>query len=249
MRPAPTSDDASPLARCVTASLLVVASIVLVATPVSAHPFGPPLTAELTTSEDTVVVRWAAAEDDWVTLGRAVGAFDEQLPDDDGGPGEQVTRADDGQVTGLERLRRSRSVQAYLLDHVAIRQGGAPCTGRVTDTDDLLGRGAELTFRCRTTVSDVDVRITALTDLHEAYRTVATAGGTRQLYTRAAPVHRWDLAGAVGGTSPVSGAAVVIVVIAAGIVALASSRAPAGRRGGRDVTDAAERHEEPSTCR
>ncbi|WP_116949027.1 hypothetical protein [Jiangella endophytica] len=51
-----------------------------------AHPFGPPLVATLSTDGEQVTLQWVAAEDDWVSLGEHVGAFD--VPDTDTLTGE-----------------------------------------------------------------------------------------------------------------------------------------------------------------
>jgi hypothetical protein len=179
--------------RAVLAGLLtlpaIVTSIMLAPAPAAAHPFGPPLTAQFTADGSDVHVRWSAADDDWVALGRVTGGFDEPTPTDGDGP-----VAAQGPITGLERLQRSPAVAAYLVAGIAISQDGRSCRGAVTDVTDLLERGAGLSYECPRDVDEVEVELTLLTEVHEAYRTVGTAGQERHLHTREEPAQTYDLA-------------------------------------------------------
>lgn len=53
---------------------LTVAPVVM-SVPVTAHPFGPPLTAVATVEDAALEIRVLAAEDDWVILGDHLGVF------------------------------------------------------------------------------------------------------------------------------------------------------------------------------
>jgi hypothetical protein len=155
------------------------------------HPFGEPQTVRLSAEGDVVTVRWTAPSDDLLAVGGAVGA----LPDrrelvfdlaPDGTP-EPVGQTD------AERLVTSIAFADYLAEHVSVRQGGDPCPVDVR-LDELVEDGAELRFRCPGVVGEVEVEVTTLTDLHDAYRTVALGDGTspaRSLYTAGEASHTW----------------------------------------------------------
>ncbi|GAA4468176.1 hypothetical protein [Phytohabitans houttuyneae] len=184
----------------------VVAAVVLPAAPAGAHPFGPPSTARVSADGSTVALSWQAAEDDWVALGRHVGAFDRASPD----------------VTGAELLRRSPAVRDYLLDRIVVNQGGRRCTGDLAALDDVLAEGARLTFECPAPVADVDVTVTALTDVNDAYRTVLRADPPatpdQALFTAAAPTRHITFGGS--GGSAVRRSVVTVAVGAAAALVL-----------------------------
>jgi len=203
----------------VTAAL--AAAVLFPATPAAAHPFGPPSTAHVSADGSRIAVSWLAAEDDWVALGRHVGAFDNASPD----------------VTGAELLRRSPGVRDYLLDRIMVTQGGRPCAGELDELEDVLTEGAKLTFACPAPVVDVDMTVTALTDLNEAYRTVLRADPPstpdQALFTAAAPTQHLTFS-ATGGDSVrrsvVTVAAVLMAVLLLGIVGFVARRRRAGVR-------------------
>ncbi|MEO3743462.1 hypothetical protein [Plantactinospora sp. B5E13] len=153
------------------------------ADPAGAHPFGPPSTARISVEGSRVAIAWIAAEDDWVALGRSLGAFD-----------DPALAAVAGELTGEQKLQRSTRVHDYLLDRITIRQNGVPCPGRLAALDRLLDEGAQLDFDCPTEVVDVEVTLGALTDLNEAYRTMLTsqtpADPGRTLFTSTEPTQR-----------------------------------------------------------
>jgi hypothetical protein len=171
------------------------------AAPAAAHPFGPPSTARISVDGSRVTIAWFAAEDDWVALGQALGAFD----DPSLGP---VATA----LTGEQKLQRSRRVHDYLLDRITVRQHGTPCPGRLATLDRLLDQGARLRFDCPAEVAEVEVTLDALTDLNEAYRTVLTsqtpATPGRALFTATEPTHRLRFTPDGGGGSGLTGALV-----------------------------------------
>lgn len=98
-----------------------------------------------------------------MALGRSVGAF------------EDPAAGTDTTLTGEQKLARSAAVRDYLLAHVAVTQAGRPCAAELAPLERLLAEGARFSFECPDPVVEVDVRIEALIDLHEAYRTVLTA--------------------------------------------------------------------------
>ncbi|MEV0381295.1 hypothetical protein [Nonomuraea sp. NPDC050643] len=141
----------------------VLLSALFAAQPAAAHPFGPPSTARIGADGSRVTLAWLPAEDDWVALGRSVGAF-----------GDPSAGADTT-LTGEQKLARSAGVRDYLLARIGVTQAGRPCAAELAPLERLLAEGARFSFACAEPVVEVDVRIEALSDLHEAYRTVLTA--------------------------------------------------------------------------
>lgn len=166
---------AMPSPRRRTALLLAaVATAGIGAVPAAAHPFGPPLTANATAQGSTVTVLWSGAEDDWMSLGERTGAF--------AGAAKPQT--------GAETIMTSPEVRDYLMANIAVSQSGVECAGSWQGIDDLLTTGARLTFECPQPVTTIDLTVTPLTDINEAYRTVVTAGSEQTLFTAAAPTHQ-----------------------------------------------------------
>ncbi|MDQ7903009.1 hypothetical protein RB614_00555 [Phytohabitans sp. ZYX-F-186] len=206
----------------------LAAAFLLPATPAAAHPFGPPSTARVSADGSRVAVSWQAAEDDWVALGRHVGAFDTASPD----------------VTGAELLRRSPGVRDYLLGRIAVSQGGRPCAADLAELEDVLAQGARLTFDCPGQVAEVDLTVTALTDVNEAYRTVLRADTPatpdQALFTAAVPTQHITFA--ASGGSGVRRSVVRVAIATAAVLVLGlgfflarrqrarSDRRPAGAR-------------------
>ena len=170
-----------------------------------AHPFGPPLTATLSTDGTQVTLQWVAADDDWVSLGEHVGAFDV---------------ADADALTGAELLARSPGVTDYLLEHLTVAQDGTACEGRV-DAIDPLGEGARLVFDCAEPVSEVELTVSALTDINESYRTVVSnEGQTGTLFTAETATQQWDLDAGGASTLPllIAGAVLLVAGAVAGLL-------------------------------
>jgi hypothetical protein len=193
--------------------VLVLTAVFLLAcaAPAAAHPFGPPSTARIDADGTTVTLSWLAAEDDWVALGTSLGAFDASTT-----------------ATGEEKLRRSPAVRDYLLDHVTVSQAGRGCPGELAALADLVTAGARFTFSCARPVSEVDVTLSALTDINEAYRTVLTAETAtpdRVLFTAATDTTRLRFSGGGSGvTGAVAGLAIGTLLAAVGGVVLMRRR-------------------------
>jgi hypothetical protein len=177
-----------------------------------AHPFGPPSSARISVDGSRVTLSWLAAEDDWVALGLSVGALE-----------DPATQAVSTELTGEQKIRRSPAVRDYLLDHVKVAQQGRPCRGRLEELAALLAEGARLTFDCPAPVVEVDVTVTALTDLNESYRTMLTAESPatppQSLLTAARSTQRLRFSATAGGV-PGSVAAVAVGTGAAGLAGL-----------------------------
>lgn len=169
------------------------------------HPFGPPLVATLAADGEQVTLTWVAADDDWVSLGEHVGAF--EAPDAD-------------TLTGAELLARSPEVSDYLLGHLGVAQDGADCASRV-DAIDPLGEGVRVVFDCPAPVSEVDVTVSALTDINESYRTVVSnVGETGTLFTADTATQPWDFDGGGASTLPllIAGGVLLLVGAVAGVL-------------------------------
>lgn len=191
------------------AAVIAAAGVTVVAAPsASAHPFGPPLSARLDVDGAEVTVTWTAAEDDWVNLGEFLGAFSTQT--DDGG----------AQLTGAELLAQSDNLPSYLLSHFVIEQDGQSCQGQVTQLQDLVTLGAQLSYSCPQPVTTVDLTVTTLTDINENYRTVVTSDQPSEpaqaLFTTTTSTQQWSF------DASSSGGAAQVALVAAGALILAA---------------------------
>ncbi|GIH29027.1 hypothetical protein Aph01nite_73370 [Acrocarpospora phusangensis] len=191
-------------------ALLAGAAVAAVpAAPAAAHPFGPPSTARISVDGSHVAIAWLAAEDDWVALGQSLGAFENPTT----GP---VSTA----LTGEQKLQRSAAVRDYLLGRITVAQGGTPCPGRLESLERLVAQGARFAFDCPRPAVDLDVTVSALTDLNENYRTMLTAETpatpAQALYTARQQTTRLRFTASGGGTTA------AVTTVAAGTAAAAA---------------------------
>ena len=173
--------------------------------------------ARLSADGDVVTIEWTAPPDDAAHVGEAVGHFppgtmeafltgpDEALPSDD----------------EVRELAASSELEAYLLEHIQVRQDGQRCPGEVDASPDFLEDGAELRFRCPEEVTEVDVRVTVLHDEDPRYDTFGVDGTVwTVLFTTTQPEHRWDAAAADAGAGTIPlPLMVAAVLVAAALVA------------------------------
>ncbi|SDU21348.1 hypothetical protein [Jiangella alkaliphila] len=205
------------LAAVAIAAVIPAVGMLAAAPPVSAHPFGPPLSARLDVDGAEVAVTWTAAEDDWVSLGEFLGAFTGQT-DQTGGTGEQLT--------GAELLAGSDNLPSYLLSHFVIEQDGQPCEGQVTQLQDLLTLGAQLVYTCPQPVDSVELTVTTLTDVNENYRTVVTSDVASEpeqaLFTSTTATQQWSFDDSAGGgtaqTALMAAGALILAGAAGGLL-------------------------------
>ncbi|AXG78095.1 hypothetical protein [Streptomyces paludis] len=194
-------------------------ALALAAPPASAHPFGPPSTAGISAQGSRISLSWQAEADDWVALGHSLRAFDS--PDDDPAFTE---------LTGEQKLQRSKAVHTYLLRHIEVRQAGRACRATVAPLEGLLDQGARFTFDCPEPLVEADVTLSPLTDLNESYRTMLTAEGAatpkQSLFTSAAPTHRLRFTASGDGVRNT----VTAVATGTAIAALAALAVPVTRR-------------------
>ncbi|WP_116951178.1 hypothetical protein [Jiangella endophytica] len=194
-----------------------------------AHPFGDPQTARVGADGDTVHVSWRAAADDLSALaielrvvesGRTFVYQDGALVPEESDP------------TDVDALAAAPEFAGYLLERIRVRAGGQDCAGSVGALDRLADDGAELSFTCAGPVRTAEVSISTLTDLHAAYRTLATGAGDQgHVYTLADDTAEWafdpaaaatttDGAGLARRALPQVGTVLAAVTVAAAAVTL-----------------------------
>ncbi|MEV4564575.1 hypothetical protein AB0K12_12470 [Nonomuraea sp. NPDC049419] len=200
------------VARVCVPLFAAVGALLVPAQAAGAHPFGPPSTARIAVDGDRVTLAWLPAEDDWVALGQSLGAF------------EDPAAGADTTLTGEQKLARSAAVRDYLLGHVGVTQAGRPCAAELAPLERLRTEGARFSFACPEPVTAVDVRVGALTDLHEAYRTMLTADTPAEpaqaLLTATADTRRVRFDAQAGGGVPLVVPAVALLAVLALLVAL-----------------------------
>lgn len=177
--------------------------LVAVATEASAHPVGPPPVAKVVADGTKVIVTWSAADDDLIALGVRTGA----LPRSSAAPDDPAVRA-----------AVAESAAAYLGNHLSVAQGNQTCRLSEAATTALWDGGARLEFTCPGEVTEVSLRITALTDIDPAYRTVSVStSGAGALHTATAPAHAIELTGKPTDKATVGKAGSEVVLVAAGV--------------------------------
>ncbi|MEU3348346.1 hypothetical protein ABZ723_25790 [Streptomyces sp. NPDC006700] len=210
------------------AALAVLIAFAAPAPSAAAHPFGPPSTAEVGVQDSRLLLAWNTDKLDWVTLGQSLGVFDGRAA------------GSSPRLSFEQRLRQAPAVRAYLLQHIAVTQAGRPCRGTVVgDMKDFLAQGAQLSFACPAPVAEADVTISALTDLHPAYRTMLTSRGPAEpqqtLFTSARPTAHMRFTvsgGSVRRTVAVYSAGTLVAALAIGGWVFHRSRRRAAARAG-----------------
>jgi hypothetical protein len=222
---------AVPVRRVALLVLAALALALLGPAPAQAHPFGPPQTVSIAVAEQGSVVRvqWLpGAADDFIFLAHGLGLDPEDRSSDRGAL--LYVKQD------AELLAASTAFDAYLSDHIAVSDGGERCAGTVLPHENLVADGAVLEFDCGRAVTEASVAVSMLTDLHPAYRTLATGpAGQRFVYTSSDTQHGWSLTGTDVGGSDLARSAVLQltgVLVLLGLLVLAGVlfRARARRR-------------------
>ncbi|MFE9653219.1 hypothetical protein [Micromonospora sp. NPDC006431] len=167
----------------------------LAAAPASAHPFGAPQQIKVAGESDHVRVRWlVGGTDDLTQLGIALGVLSQDRVLLDGAviyePSDAVA------------LAEAPEFAKYLTERITVKQDGRACNGEATVADDLVAGGAEVLFTCPEPVSTVTVTSRMLTDLHEAYRTLARGPrGQKAVYDAAHESADWTISDDAGTDS------------------------------------------------
>lgn len=190
LRPLSTRKLMNRLCSSAVLTLLGVGAGLLAPEPASAHPFGAPQTADITSTTTGLQVHWQASPDDVTALAVRLGVLEgmRTFVFEDGALVPEESDASDGVL-----LADSPRLVTYLLEHITAAAGGSDCEGVVLPVADVTVHGATVEFDCGGSVRDADVRITMLTDLHEAYVTMAQGPGeVRRAYSKQTPVHAWE---------------------------------------------------------
>lgn len=179
--------------------------------------------------EGTVVTgTWTGPPDDAAWIGESIGILRE------GAMEAYIGGASDAYPTAEEiaALSRSAELEAYLLEHVRVRQHGEVCEGEVVVADDFIADGARFRFACPTDVRTVDIEITILHEQDPTFRTFSGDGTLQDaLHTTETPTHTWDFArtdsddvGGVGSSTAVATTTsrrlpvILTLVVGAGVV-------------------------------
>jgi hypothetical protein len=138
---------------------------------------------------DVVTGTWTGPPDDAAWIGESIGVLREGAMEAYLGGSSFAYPTDDEIAT----LSRSPELEAYLLDHVEVRQDGQACEGEATVADDFIADGAEFRFSCPSDIQTVDIRITILHEQDPAFRTFSGDGTLQDaLHTVDSPTHTWD---------------------------------------------------------
>lgn len=221
--------------------LVVPVLLVVTPAPAEAHPFGDPQTLAVDVEGDSVVAHWRVGGlDDLTLLGVALGLLPEDRVLLDGAV---VPEPEDALV-----LAAAPEFADYLTEQIRVTGAdGSTCPLRLDDASAFAEQGARLVATCRDATT-VDITATVLTDLHPAYRLLATGpNGQRAQYDVEHPTHTWvlndtaapapdgDATAATGRSALVQLSAVLggIGVLAAAGVTLARRRSGGDERVGR----------------
>lgn len=185
------------VAGILVAGMLVAGMLVAGARPAVAHPLGPPPQVVLSADGREVQLRWTAEVDDLFVIALSLGAVaDTQLVE---GPGE----GEDGQSVQLAGpsdaavLARHPTIPPYFTSTMVVTQDGVACPAELARRPTYDGEPAVVVATCPESVGAVDVTITTLTEVSEAYRTLVSAPGgvpDAGLHTAADATQRYHLA-------------------------------------------------------
>ncbi|GIG92671.1 hypothetical protein [Plantactinospora endophytica] len=177
--------SASTLALSALAAALFSAPV-----PAQAHPFGDPQTVAIAADQqrpEVVHVRWKVGGlDDLTLLAVSLGLLPQDRVMLDGAVFYQDS--DSAALTASGRFTE------YLLRQITVTSAGQPCTGSVQPPADLARSGVTLDYTCSGPAGRVAVTVRTLTDLHPAYRTLASGpNGARAVYESGRESHDWVL--------------------------------------------------------
>ncbi|MER5336622.1 hypothetical protein [Micromonospora sp. NPDC002717] len=184
---------------------------VLVPDSASAHPFGAPQQIVVAGEGDHGVrVRWlVGGTDDLTLLGIALGVLPEDRVMLDGAV---IYKASDA-----EALAGAPEFAGYLTERISVTQDGRPCEGEASVAGDLASGGAAVLFTCPEPVSTVTVTSRMLTDLHEAYRTLARGpDGQKAVYDATHESADWTISAGTGTGSRLASTRTAAAVSAGG---------------------------------
>ncbi|MEU3456609.1 hypothetical protein ABZ671_23855 [Micromonospora sp. NPDC006766] len=202
------------------AACAVTGSITAAPAPAAAHPFGDPQTVTIARDQqrpEVVRVRWhVGGPDDLTLLGVSLGLLPQDRVLADG--------AIDYRHTDAAVIGSSEEFAAYLLKQITVTDRERSCLGAVEPPKSLARIGATVDYTCPGSVGMVTVAVRMLTDLHPAYRALATGPhGQRAVYGSGEDSHDWVLAGtpAAGSSSLGRSAAAQIAAVTGGALLVA----------------------------
>jgi hypothetical protein len=185
--------------RRVVIAVAFTVTLLAMAVPAGAHPYGYPQTVTVAagaTRPEVVRLTWKAGGVDELTLlGVKLGLLpqDRVLLD-----GAIAFQASDATV-----LASSAPFAGYLLTQMTVSSDGHACAGTVHPPRDLVGSGVDVDYTCAGPVGVSRIEVRMLSDLDQAYQTVATGPcGQRQVYGPGRYAHDWAL-----GDAPAASAA------------------------------------------
>lgn len=171
--------------------LIGAAAFAAATTPAFAHPFGPPPTAQVSAEGRRIIIDWTATPDDAVAIGELLGVMPEgsvELYRQEAAAQAAPSARDEA------RLAASPELAAYLAEHIAATQDGRACTPHVPPVADFVHEGARIVLTCPRPVTQVELKISMLHEIHEAYRTFAVGTATdpaEGVFTIAAARQTW----------------------------------------------------------
>lgn len=180
-----------PTARVIPALAVVGVLLLTGQMPSWAHAGSELPIANWSAQGDVVTGTWTGPPDDAAWIGESIGVLDDGAMEAYVG-GSSAAYPTEEEITALSR---SPELEAYLREHVRVRQQGEDCEAEVTVADDFIADGAGFRFVCPTDVRTVDIEITILHDQDPAFRTFSGDGTLQDaLHTAETPVHTWDFA-------------------------------------------------------
>lgn len=207
---------------------------IVTAEPAHAHPFGDPQTVAISLDparDEVVRVRWKVGGlDDLTLLGVSLGVLPKHRVMLDGAA---FFEARDAKAIGP-----SKQFSEYLLRQIKVAGNGQDCAGKVDPPTELAKFGVEIKYTCPTPVAKAKVTVRTLTDLNEAYRTLATGpDGDRTIYTKDQDSYEWTLdraaaTAAIADADADAGrsAAIQLTAVAGGVALAATAAVFAVRR-------------------
>ncbi|MEU5779672.1 hypothetical protein [Micromonospora lupini] len=187
--------------RRVVIAVAFTVTLLAVAVPAGAHPYGYPQTVTIAadaTRPEVVRLTWKAGGVDELTL---LGVKLGLLPQDR----VLLDGATSFQASDATVLAASAPFANYLLTQMTVRSNGHACAGTVDPPSDLAASGVDVDYTCAGPVGAARIEVRMLSDLDPAYQTVATGPqGQRQVYGPGRYAHDWALGDAPAASEAAS---------------------------------------------
>lgn len=176
--------------RRVVIAVAFTVTLLAMAVPAGAHPYGYPQTVAVAadaTRPEVVRLTWkAGGVDELTVLGVKLGLLPQDRVLLDGAISFQPSDA--------TVLASSAPFASYLLAQMTVSSDGHACAGTVHPPRDLARSGMDVDYTCPGPVGAARIEVRMLSDLDQAYQTVATGPrGQRQVYGPGRYAHDWVL--------------------------------------------------------